>query len=202
LDLAKYSTRWLNCRTFNSTILSINQQIPQAELHTTIGVGGGLSEDDGPCFPQEVATDNLGNVDLDKEATLSKLAGNGATRHEKLTYQFVAEKATNLVRLAQSDPMILGSLCSLLDQLASRLWNLQSIEVQPYDTAVPSGQENPSSAPVLGTLKAAPNTYQQRRKILRHETRRQIMRKKRNPMFSLVGQSNDLEFLPEPRYVF
>jgi hypothetical protein len=44
---------------------------------------------------------------------MSKLAGNGASKQGKLTYQFVAETATNLVRLAQSDPIILGSLCSL-----------------------------------------------------------------------------------------
>jgi hypothetical protein len=103
----------------------------------------------------------------------------------------VAEKATNLVRLAQSDQVILGSLCSLLDS--------QSIEVQSYDTAAPSGQENPGSVPVLGTLKAAPNTYQRQRKISRHETRRKIVPQKRSSMLSLVGQSNDLECLPEPR---
>jgi hypothetical protein len=51
----------------------------------------------------------------------------------------------------------------------------------------------------LGTLKAALNTYQQQGKISRHETRRKVVRKKRNPMLSLAGQSNDLEFLPEPR---
>jgi hypothetical protein len=99
---------------------------------------------------------------------------------------------------AQSDPVILGSLCSLLDQLASWLRNSQSIEGQSYDTAIPSGPENSGSVPVLGSLKAAPNTYQQGRKISRHETRQQIVRKKRNLMLNLVGQStNDLEFLPE-----
>jgi hypothetical protein len=138
-------------------------------------------------------TDNLRKVDPEDEATLSELAGNGhSPRSEKIAYKFVAEKATNLVNLAQSDQVILGSLCSLLDQLASRFQNSQSI-------AAPSGQENPGSVPVLGTLKAAPNTYQQRRKMSRHETRRQIVRQKRSSMLSLVGQSNDLECLPERR---
>jgi hypothetical protein len=145
-------------------------------------------------------TDNLRKVDLEDEATLSELASNGHShRSEKITYQFVAEKAMNLVRLAQSDQVILGSLCSLLNQLASRLRNLQSIQVQSYDTDVPLCKENPGSAPVLGTLKAAPNTYQQGRKISRHEGRQQIVRKNRNPMLSLVGKSNDFEFVPEPR---
>jgi hypothetical protein len=198
LDLAKYSTRWLNCKTFNSTTSSINQQTPQAEPQTTMGEQGGVSDE---CFPQGVGTDNLRKDYLDDETTaLSELAGNGPARHKKLTYQFVAEKATNLVRLAQTDQVILGSLCSLLDELAGRLRNSQSIEVQSYDTAdVASGKENPGSAPVLGTLKAASNTYTQRRKISRHESRRQIVRTKINSMLSLAGKSNDLNFLPEPR---
>jgi hypothetical protein len=181
LDLSKNSTRWLNRKTFNSSIESFHQQIPQAEPQTTTGRDGGLSEDDGPCFPQGVAADDLYKVDSDDEATLVELAGNGPTRHGKLTYQFLAQKATNLVCLAQSDQVILGSLCSLLDQLANRLRNSQSIEVQSYGTSAPSGLENPTSTPVLGTLKPAPNTYQQRCKISRHETRREIVRKKRNP---------------------
>jgi hypothetical protein len=201
LDLAKYSSRWLNRRTFNATLSTINQQILLAEPQTNIGEAGGLSEDDDQFYSHGVEdeTRSLGDVDTDEEITLSSLAGNGASRHEKLTYQFVAEKATNLVRLAQSDPITLGSLCSLLDQLASRLRNSQSIEVQSYDTSVPSRHENPGSLPVLGTLKAAPNTYQQRRKISRHEARRQIVHKRRSPLLSLVGHSNELDFLPQPR---
>jgi hypothetical protein len=61
-DLSKYSTRWLNRKTFNSTIFSFNQKIPQAVPQTTIGKDGGLSEDDGPCFPQGVVTDNSRKV--------------------------------------------------------------------------------------------------------------------------------------------
>jgi hypothetical protein len=118
LDLAKYGTPWLNRKTFNSTVSSINQQTPQAAPQTTMGEEGGLSEDDGPCFSQGVATDNLCKNDSDEETTLSELAGNGPARHEKITYKFVAEKTTSLVRLAQTYQVILGLLCSLLDELA------------------------------------------------------------------------------------
>jgi hypothetical protein len=163
LDLSKYSTCWLNRKTFNSSVESFNQQIPQAEPQTIMGKDGGLSEDYGPCFPQGVAADNLHKVDTDNGATLVELAGNdGPTHHGKLTYQFVAEKATKLVGLAQSDQVILGLLCSLLDQLANWLWNSQSIEVQSYHTSAPSGLKNPTSRLVWGTLKAAPNTYNAR----------------------------------------
>jgi hypothetical protein len=149
LDLAKFSTRWLNRKTFNSTVPSINKQTSQAAPQTTMGEEGGLSEDDGPCFPQGVATDNLSKNDSDEETTLFELAGNGPARHEKITYQFVAEKATNLIRLAQTDQVILGLLCSLLDELAGRLRNSQSIEVQSYDTAVPSGKISDKNKTVL-----------------------------------------------------
>jgi hypothetical protein len=67
LDLSKYSTRWLNRKTFNSTIFFINQQIPQAEPQTTFGEDGGLSEDDGPCFPHGAAANNLGKADPEDE---------------------------------------------------------------------------------------------------------------------------------------
>jgi hypothetical protein len=56
--------------------------------------------------------------------TLSSL---GAPQPYKLSFQAVAEKATNLVRLAQSDPTTLCSLCDVLDQLTNRLRNSQSI---------------------------------------------------------------------------
>jgi hypothetical protein len=71
--------------------------------------------------------------------------------------------------------------------------------VQAYDTFVPIGQENPGSVPLLGTLRAAPNTYNQRRKTSRYENQRHIISKKRSAAVSVTGQSNDLEFLPEPR---
>jgi hypothetical protein len=88
LDLAKYSNGWLNRRTFNSTISSINQQIRQAEPQTTIGKDGGLSEDDGPCFPQGVATDNLDNVDSDKDSTLSERPAMGPPATRKYPINF------------------------------------------------------------------------------------------------------------------
>jgi hypothetical protein len=79
-------------------------------------------------------------------------------KNGKLTYQFVAGKATNLVCLAQTDQVKLGFLCHLLDQLTSRLWNGHSIAVASFDAAMPLGQENPGAIPILGTLKSAPNT--------------------------------------------
>jgi hypothetical protein len=101
----------------------------------------GPSQDDDPSFPDTFsdASQNLGDDDSEEEVTLSELArqlaANGASKHGKLIYQFVVEKATNLVCLAQSDPIILlRLLCSLLDQLASRLGNSQSIEVQLNET--------------------------------------------------------------------
>jgi hypothetical protein len=51
----------------------------------------------------------------------------------------------------------------------------------------------------LGTLRAAPNTYNQRRKISRRENQRQIVAKKRSASVSVTGKSNNLDFFPEPR---
>jgi hypothetical protein len=59
--------------------------------------------------------------------------------------------------------------------------------------------KNPGATPLLGTLKAAPNVTTQRRKISKHESRRQIISKTRNPLLSDVGQSNNLAVLAEPR---
>jgi hypothetical protein len=137
--------------------------------------------------------------DSDDDVPLSQLGCNAVTKDAKLRYQLVAEKATNLVRLAQSDPAALGSLFNLLDQLAGRLRNGYSIDVQAYNTVVPLGNENPGSVPLLGTLRAAPNTYNQRCKISRHENRRKIVAKKRSASVSNMGQSRDSDFLPEPR---
>jgi hypothetical protein len=94
------------------------------------------------------------------DVTLSEL-GSRAVKDGKLTYHFVAKKATNLVCLAQTDQVKLGLLCNLLEQLASRIWNGHSIEVVSFDTAMPLDQENLGAAPVVGTLKAAPNTFNQ-----------------------------------------
>jgi hypothetical protein len=78
-----------------------------------------------------------------------------------LVAMLLPKKATNLVRLAQSDPAALGSLFNLLDQLAGRLRNGHIIDVQAYNTVVPLGKENPGPVPLLGTLRAAPNRYNQ-----------------------------------------
>jgi hypothetical protein len=65
-------------------------------------------------------------------------------------------KTTNLVRLAQSDQFKLGSLCNLLDQLAIRLRNWHSIDVQSFDAAIISVEGNPCATPVLGTCLSGP----------------------------------------------
>jgi hypothetical protein len=176
LDLAKYSTWWLNCGTFNaSTISFFDNQLPVIlpQLNPLIPACHNQAqavEDGEAAFGDTLGADD----DSDEYVPPSQLGGNAVTKDAKLTYQFVAGKASNLVRLAQSDPAALGSLCNLLDQLAGRLRNGQSIDVQAYHTVVPVGKESPGSVPLLGTLRAAPNTYNQRRKIFRHaENRRQ-----------------------------
>jgi hypothetical protein len=69
-----------------------------------------------------------------------------------------------MILLAQSDQFKLGLLCNLLDQLAIRLRNGHSVNVQSFDEAIYmscSVEGNPGVTPVLGTLWAAPNTYNQ-----------------------------------------
>jgi hypothetical protein len=108
LDLAKYGSLWLNQRTFNTTsISSINFQLllPQPQTNSLFTVGNDplntFKDDDvsfGDTFGDE--TQNLGDDDSEEEVRLSELASNGASKDGKLTSQFVAEKATNLVCLA------------------------------------------------------------------------------------------------------
>ncbi len=98
-----------------------------------------------------------------------------------------------MVRLAQSDPTTLGSLCDLLEQLTDRLRNSQSIIVQSYDTCLPPSEENIAATPTVGTLKAAPNMYRHKRFKSRNESRRNIIAQKRSPLLSIVGRSNDLD---------
>jgi hypothetical protein len=201
LDLAKYSGRWLNRRTYNATLPSVHLDLPTAEVRITNSACT-LHQHQPPEVGDTVGDDeSIFSVDDDFEQEVTQLNphSHGNSKHDKLTYQFVAEKASNLVRLAQSDPTTFGSLCDLLDQLTGRLRNSQSIVVQSYDTALPSGKENPGAAPLLGTLKAAPNMSNQRRKISRHESRRQIITRTKSPLLVLAGQSNDLAILAEPR---
>jgi hypothetical protein len=192
-DLAKYSTCWLNCRSFNEISPSINLQLLPAHHHQMPALG-----DNNLFYPHDFGDENneSSGQESDGEVTLSSI---GASKPNKLSFQFVAEKASNLVRLAQSDPTTFGSLCNLLDQLTNRLRNSQSIVVQSFDTSLPSRMKKTGVMPLLGTLKAAPNMSTQRPKISRHESRQMIITKTRNPLLSLVGQSNDLAVLAEPR---
>jgi hypothetical protein len=64
---------------------------------------------------------------------------------------------------------------------------------------MPLAKENSDANPVLGTLKPATNTYNQRCMVSRHETRQTLASKRRNPLLSLVGQSNDLAHVAPPR---
>jgi hypothetical protein len=87
-----------------------------------------------------------------------------------------------------------------LDQLTNKIRKGHSIEVSAFETAMPLRKENASANPVLGTLTPAPNTYNHKRMVSRHETRRTVASKRRNPLISLVGrQSNDLAHVPPPR---
>jgi hypothetical protein len=201
LDLAKYSTRWLDRRTLNASISSVKNQLPMAlpQLNPLTLVGDNQAravEDGDTTFGTTLGdtTQNLADDTSDDDVPPSQLGPNAVTEDGKLTYQFVAGKATNLMCLAQSDPATLCLLCNMLDQLAGR----HIIDVQAYDAVVPVGKENPGSVPLLGTLRAAPNMYNQRRKVYKHENRRQIVAKKGSVSVGLTGQSNDLGFLPEP----
>jgi hypothetical protein len=86
-----------------------------------------------------------------EDVTLAEL-GNSSSKQGKLTYQFVAEKASVLVCLAQTDQVKLGSLFILFDQLTNRLRKVHSIEVSAFETDMPLGKENAGAKPVLGTL--------------------------------------------------
>jgi hypothetical protein len=60
-------------------------------------------------------------------------------------------------------------------------------------------KENAAANPVLGTLKPAPNTYGHNRIVSKNETIRTLASKRRNPLISLVGHSNDLAHVAPPR---
>ena len=189
----------MNRRTFNTIISADESELPLGQLTQNNSL---VCDDLSPVYHNDdgsLGNDNPNLVGDEAEDVILSDLSHGTVGDPKLTYQFVAEKATNLVRLAQSDQIKLGSLCNLLDQLAIRLRNGQSIDVQSFGAAIPSVEDNPGAEPVLGTLRAAPNTYNQRRKISRQEFRRTIVAKKRSPMLSPVGQSNDLVHLPPPR---
>ena len=205
LDLAKYSTRWLNRRTYNATVEDLNAEMPPANSQLVNSLVPVHPHEQTPAVEEESTlfgnascdeTRQSDNGDSDEDVTLSNL---GTLQHDKVSFQFVSEKATNLVRLAQSDPTTLGSLCDLLEQLTDRLRNSQSIIVQSYDTCLPPSEENIAATPTVGTLKAAPNMYRHKRFKSRNESRRNIIAQKRSPLLSIVGRSNDLDILAEPR---
>jgi hypothetical protein len=148
LDLAKYSPRWLNHKSFNETVTSFNLQFPPAETatnslstahhHPTPAVS-----DDDPPFPNNFSddTNNSAHEESEDAAPSFTTKSHDTSKHGKVTYQYVLEKASILVQLAQSDPATLTTLCHLLEQLTSRLCNSQSIVVQSYDMSLPFGKE-------------------------------------------------------------
>jgi hypothetical protein len=137
LDLAKYSTPWLNHRPFNVTMTPTNPQLPlfpsatnplSASHHHSMSVIDNKSSLLNAFDDAE--SRNSADEDFKDVVTLLNSDSHSVSKHGKLTYQFVAEKASNLVWLAQSDPIKMGSLSNLLEQLTSRLGNSQSIAVQ------------------------------------------------------------------------
>jgi hypothetical protein len=136
----------------------------------------------------------------DDDQPLSSLGPNGSTEG-RLTYQFVVEKAQNLVRLAQSDPIKLGSLCNLFDQLSDRLRKGHTIDVGAFDLALPSAvdKENLANRPVQGTLKPTATASKQNRKKTSIELRRTIASAASKKKSLLPGHSNDLSVCAAPR---
>jgi hypothetical protein len=174
-----------------TTSLSLFSQMPpslgQQALANSFFTDGDEGEDLKMQPPIGNEDDSFGDATQDygdesEDVPLLHLIGD-ASKDQKLTYQFVAKKATNLVRLAQTDQVRLGLLCNLLEQLTSRIRNgRHSIEVLSFDTALPLAQENLGATPVLGTLKSAPNTYNQQRRMSRHETWCTFATKRKNPL--------------------
>jgi hypothetical protein len=210
LDMEKYSNRWLNYRTFNASAGSNNFQMSRRPNHQVPPPPNSLftqgnneehtfnADDNSFCedscnldddFDDEEDSDNIALSSL-----VPKTAGDG-----RLTYQFVVEKAQNLVRLAQTDPDKLGTLCLLLDQLSDRLRNGQNIDVGAFDLTMPLEKENVGNRPVLGTLKPAPNVATSKRKRSRYETRRGIVSAAAKKKSQLPGRSNDLSICPPPK---
>jgi hypothetical protein len=111
LDLAKYCTWWLNRRRFNASILSFNNQLPMTlpQLNPLIPACDNqarASKDGEASFSDTLGADD----DSDDDVPPSQLGRNAVSKDAKLMYQVVAEKAANLVRLAQFDPQHL--VCS------------------------------------------------------------------------------------------
>jgi hypothetical protein len=215
LDLGKYHSRWLNQRTFNHTMHSADFQMPLDDHSSN-------QQETNPLFLQDNSQDQKFNADdssligdhdtcnlddddapqYDSDAEMVTLASLGANTSKdvaKLTYQFVAEKASNLVRLAQSDQTKLGALCQLIDQLTHRLRSGLNIDVVSFDLSIPANDENLPNRPVLGTLRPAPNVISKKRLISRHEARRAHASKNRKLSPIGDGHSNDFAVCPAPR---
>jgi hypothetical protein len=211
--LDKYATRWLNRRTFNATTSAEDFQLPTAETtlpepsNNPLFTGGPQpdtkfhNDDDSFCNDDQDAgqlDDDDDLVDSDSEdVTLSSLRPAAAV--PKLSYQYVTEKATNLVRLAQSDPAKLGSICLLFEQLTERLQNGQSIEGCAFDFALPANEENNALTPVMGTLRQTPNAANHRRFMSKYEKRKNIIAKRGLAERSVIGISNDVNHLAPPK---
>jgi hypothetical protein len=80
-ELAKYSTRWLNRKSFNETAPSINLQLLPAHHHQTPTLG-----DDDPSFHHDFGEENneSGGQESDEDVALSSL---GASKPYKLSFQ-------------------------------------------------------------------------------------------------------------------
>jgi hypothetical protein len=112
----------LNRRTFNASIFSFNNQLPMTLLQLNPLILACNNQKQAVKDAEVVLGDTMGDVSQnfaddhsDDDETQSQPGCNAVTQDGKLTYQSVAEKATNLVRLAQTDQATLGLLCNLLD---------------------------------------------------------------------------------------
>jgi hypothetical protein len=90
-ELAKYSTHWFNRKSFNEIAPSINLQLSPAHHHQATTLG-----DNDPSFHHNFGNKNneSGGQESDEDVTLSSLV---ASKPYKLSFQVVAEKASNLV---------------------------------------------------------------------------------------------------------
>jgi hypothetical protein len=72
--------------------------------------------------------------------------------------------------------------------------------VSAFETSMPMSKENAAANPVKGTMKPAPNTYNHNRMHSSHEIVKKLVSKKRrrDPLSSLVGHSNDLSHVAPP----
>jgi hypothetical protein len=101
LDLAKYSPRWLNHESFNETVPPFNLQFPPAETgtnslstahhHPTLA-----ASDNDPPFPNNFSddTNNSAHEESEDAATSFTTESHDASKHDKVTYQYVSDEST------------------------------------------------------------------------------------------------------------